>query len=112
MHNGMRLVEITFASPVDVQRAVVLTTNTESFGTNPRIERYDGQTFVKHLTTTTSGGLTVKYLAGNSPISSYPQKSPPVHRDGEEVQVVEAALIPRPCDDRRWGAARRSEATS
>lgn len=29
MHNGMRLVEIIFPTPVDITRAVVLTTNTE-----------------------------------------------------------------------------------
>ena len=90
MHNGMRLVEIIFDHPTVISRGVVLTTNCESFGTNPRIERYNGQSFVKHLTTTPQGGLTVKYVAANSPISSFPHKTPPVSKDGEEVAVVEA----------------------
>ena len=87
--------EYRFSSPLSPH-------SPHSFGTNPRVERFDGKTFVKHLTSTSTGGLTIKYLASNSSVSSYPQRSPPVRRDGEEVQVVETSLVPGPCDDRSF----------
>ncbi|GMH98778.1 hypothetical protein TrST_g11139 [Triparma strigata] len=85
LHNGCRLVEFQFAADVDIVRCVCLTTNCESFGTNPRVEKWNGSNWVTYLHTSKGGGLSVRYLAANSPIGGYPGSVLRVNRDGEEA---------------------------
>jgi hypothetical protein len=66
---GKKVLELRFDdAPRSVTSATLFTTNTNSFGTNPKIYgSNDGTTWNELLDTQTScnGGLSVKYLAGS-----------------------------------------------
>ena len=71
-HNGAGLVEFEFAADVAIVRAELLTTNTNSFGTNPSVQVWRRDCWSPLLSCQPKGGLSVLYLAANSPVDSWP----------------------------------------
>jgi hypothetical protein len=75
---GEKVLELDFGASKSVTSATLFTTNTESFGTNPKIYgSNDGTTWNELLDTcrqtSCNGGLSVKYLAGSPyPNDIYP----------------------------------------
>ena len=67
MHNGVPLVEFTFGEDLGLVRAELLTTNTNSFGTNPAIHMWHADDWSPHLSCERDKGLAVLYVHCTSP---------------------------------------------